>query len=422
MLKKTLGTFGAKLIGAILNFFVIILLSQFLGPEGKGEASLILTSVAIVLIFGNLIGGAPVVYLTPRKSIYQLLQVSYFWAVIVAVLAFVILSNITIGIDANWVKHIAILSLIEGFTAANLAVLIGKEKIAQNNLVSIIKSITLFGFLSYGFFIAKNSDLNTYLIALYISFSIGLILSLYFISKVIEFKTTESTITLFKAIFKNGLLNQSAYILQFLSFRISYYIISSKLGEAELGIYSNAVSIAESIWLISRSIALVQFSRIVNSDDQENNQQLTIKLFKFTFVLTIVALIPLNILPESFYGLLFGEEFSSVKMIILLVSPGILAFNLFLIFGHYFSGIEQFKPLTIVSTIGFFVTLIATLILVEIGGTNGVAIATSISLITGTAVLGYLFKKSTSTPWSQFLITKNDVVEIKSMVKRILPN
>ena len=59
MLKKTLGTFGAKLIGAILNFFIIILLSQFLGPEGKGEASLILTSIAMVLIVGNLIGGAP---------------------------------------------------------------------------------------------------------------------------------------------------------------------------------------------------------------------------------------------------------------------------------------------------------------------------------------------------------------------------
>ena len=169
MLKKTLGTFGAKLIGAILNFFIIILLSQFLGPEGKGEASLILTSIAMVLIFGNLVAGAPLVYLTPRKSITQLIQISYFWIVIIVILCYFLLFNFNLGIEPSWAKHIALLSLIEGITAINLAILIGKEKIKWNNLTSIIKSLCLFGFLVYGFWIAQNNELSTYINGLYLS-------------------------------------------------------------------------------------------------------------------------------------------------------------------------------------------------------------------------------------------------------------
>lgn len=419
MLKKTLGTFGAKLIGAILNFFIIILLSQSLGPEGKGEASLILTSIAMVLIVGNLVGGAPLVYLTPRKSIFQLIQIAYSWIVIIAILCYFLVFNFNLGIEPSWAKHIALLSLIEGLTAVNLAILIGKEKISWNNFTSILKSLFLFGFLIYGFQIAQINDLSTYLNGLYVSFSFGLLLSSYFAFQFIEFKTPDKLGELFKTLFKNGLLNQTSYILQFLSFRISYYIISTKLGDSELGIYSNAISIAESIWLISRSIALVQFSRIVNSDNLESNQKLTIQLFKFTFILTLFALIPLNLLPASFYELLFGEEFSSIKPIILFVSPGILAFNLFLIFGHYFSGIEKFKALTFVSLIGFIITLLTTLYLVELSGTKGVALATSISLIATTIFLGYKFKVSTHTPWRNFLIDQKDFKSIKLMIKQL---
>lgn len=417
MLKSTLGTFGSKLIGAILNFLVIILLSQFLGPAGKGEASLILTSIAIILIFGNLIGGAPVVYFTPRKSTKQLLSISYTWCIIIALVAYATMESINIGIDSRWNLPIALLSLIEGFTAINLAILIGKEKIGQNNAVGIIKSVSLFASLYYLFQFDESAAIGDYILALYFSFGLGLIVSLFFLLKVIDNKNPEPTAVIFKAILKNGILNQVAYILQFLSFRIGYYIINKELGEGELGIYSNAISIAESIWLISRSIALVQFSKIVNSEDQDSNQLLTIKLFKLTLLLSILALLVLNILPESFYTFVFGPKFSGIKAIIFWISPGILGFNLFLIFGHYFSGIDQFKTLTLAASVGFIISITATLILVKTGGAVGVAAATSLSLLISMLILWARFIKTTGHKLNLFLITKNDFLAFFELIK-----
>ena len=417
MLKSTLGTFGAKLLGAILNFLVIVLLSHYLGPEGKGEASLILTTVAIILIFGNLIGGAPIVYFTPRKSTRQLLQISYVWCVIIALVGYLSLTFFSIGIDQEWVLSIALLSLIEGFTAVNLAILIGKEKIGQNNGVGILKSISLFLVLIYFFKFSGSASLDNYLLALYVSFGLGFLVSSYFLVKVIDHKKPESIIHIFKAIFKNGILNQVAYILQFLSFRIGYYIINNELGEEELGIYSNAISIAESIWLISRSIAMVQFSKIVNSENNEANQTLTVKLFKLTFLISTLALFVLNGLPEKFYTFVFGADFMGIKSIIFWISPGILAFNLFLIFGHYFSGIGQFKTLTIAALIGFIITIIGTLLLVKTWGIPGVALATSLSLIVSMLVLLIEFIRTSKTKLHSFVIQKNDFLQFYELIK-----
>lgn len=417
MLKSTLGTFGAKLLGAILNFLVIVLLSHYLGPEGKGEASLIITTVAIILIFGNLIGGAPIVYFTPRKSTRQLLQISYVWCVIIALVGYLSLNFFSIGIDQEWELSIALLSLIEGFTAVNLAILIGKEKIGQNNGVGILKSISLFLVLIYFFKFSGSASLDNYLLALYVSFGLGFLVSSYFLVKVIDHKKPESIIHIFKAIFKNGILNQVAYILQFLSFRIGYYIINNELGEEELGIYSNAISIAESIWLISRSIAMVQFSKIVNSENNEANQTLTVKLFKLTFLISTLALFVLNGLPEKFYTFVFGADFMGIKSIIFWISPGILAFNLFLIFGHYFSGIGQFKTLTIAALIGFIITIIGTLLLVKTWGAPGVALATSLSLIVSMLVLLIEFIRTSKTKLHSFVIQKKDFLQFYELIK-----
>ncbi len=66
MLGKILNTFGTRLISAILNLLIAVVISRFLGPEGKGEQGLIIATIAYVLVFANLMGGGAIVYLTPR--------------------------------------------------------------------------------------------------------------------------------------------------------------------------------------------------------------------------------------------------------------------------------------------------------------------------------------------------------------------
>ena len=72
MLSKILNTFGAKTAGAVINLLIAIILSQFLGPEGKGQQGLIITTIAFILVFANLVGGGTLVYLVPRYKISEL--------------------------------------------------------------------------------------------------------------------------------------------------------------------------------------------------------------------------------------------------------------------------------------------------------------------------------------------------------------
>src|SRR4030043_472328 len=88
-----------------------------------------------------------------------------------------------------------------------------------------------------------------------------------------------------------GLYNQIAVFAQLLSFRLSYYILNSCFGKEEVGIYSNAVSIAESIWLIGRSIATVQHSRIVNSRDKKFSLALTSRLNRINLLISIGSIL-----------------------------------------------------------------------------------------------------------------------------------
>jgi len=101
-----------------------------------------------------------------------------------------------------------------------------------------------------------------------------------------------------------GIMNQVAHITQMLSFRLSYYVLDHYHGEAAVGVYSNGISLAESIWMISKSISLVQYARISNTRERSEAAKLTVRLIKFSVAASLIILIPLMLVPSSFYTFL----------------------------------------------------------------------------------------------------------------------
>ena len=76
MVKKIASTFIIKVIIAVLNLAIVIVLSRFIGAAGKGEASLIVTTIAMILIFCNMIGGSSLVYFVPRNNTFLLFLIN----------------------------------------------------------------------------------------------------------------------------------------------------------------------------------------------------------------------------------------------------------------------------------------------------------------------------------------------------------
>ncbi len=404
MFKKIFKTFGVKFSSAILNLMIAVVVSQFLGSQGKGEQGIIITTIAFILIFSNIVGGASLVYLTPRLPLKKLLLLSYLWTVLISgVFACILL--VFPFVESKYALHIALLAAINSFTAVNCSILLGKENIKASNNISFFQVLITVATLLLVFYTHFALNIYGYLYALYAAYIGSFILSLFFL---LPYRSDKGNcdITYPKAVamlFRFGFLNQLAHISQLLSFRVSYYFLDSYAGYQAVGIYSNAVSIIESVWMISSSIAIVQYSKIANTQDNKANQSLTAEFIRISLLVTFVVLIPVVLLPASFYSFVFGKDFFDINRIMWCLAPGILVFVNALIIGHYFSGSGKYHVNTLGSTLGLIITIILSFLLIPRFGYIGAAITASISYLATSVFVTWFFCKEAQLKFSTLL-------------------
>lgn len=424
MISKIVHTFGAKLFAAITNLIIAILISQILGPIGKGQQGLIIASIAYILVFSNLIGGAAIVYLIPRYSYSLILIPAYIWSIIIGGLSFVILKSTHLLSDP-FILAVCILSVVNALTGINSSILIGKEKIKSVNLISMVQPVFISLILLLSFIVLEDKSINAYLNALYISFGLSFVLSVFMInkhSKAFSFHPIKKYINIIRKLIRYGLLNQLAHIFQLLSFRMSYFWLNDLYSESEVGIYSNGVALIESIWLISRSICMVQYARIANSDDNVYSQQLSLNLTKGGVVLSFLIILPLIFLPPSVYEFIFGSDFGKVAEVIRSLAPGVLFFNIALILGHYFSGIGKYHVSAIASFIGMIAALFLFSIFIPTYGIIGAAWASSISYTITAIVIIIFFYRDSGFGLKSLNINRNELhsllIELKKQLSK----
>jgi O-antigen/teichoic acid export membrane protein len=397
LIGKILNTFGARSLSAVINFMIAVVVSQYLGPEGKGEQGIIITTIAFVLVFANLVGGATLVYLIPRHRFSLLLIPSYLWSLGTSIVAFAFLRAFSL-VDPAFILHISLLSLLNSFTNIHTTLLIGKEKIRSANMVSLVQPLIVIIVLVVSFQWLDMRSVSAYIHALYFAFGGSMLLSVLYISRTfgrMELHAMKDYLRVVREMLRLGLMNQLAHITQMMSFRLSYYFLEIYHGDASVGIYSNGIQVMESIWLISKSISLVQYARIANSADKRYAQELSIRLLKASLAFSLLCIVPLLVLPESFYLFIFGEGFTGVKEVIWILSPGVLVYNFSIILGHYFSGTGKYHVNTIASAIGLAVSLILYITIIPVFAVDGAGIAASSSyLVTSLVVLVFFLHES----------------------------
>ncbi|MCW3104099.1 MAG: hypothetical protein JWO09_2539 [Bacteroidetes bacterium] len=416
MFKKIAFTFGIKVIIAVLNLAIVILLSRNIGAAGKGEASLIVTSIAMILLFCNIVGGSSLVYFVPRHNIRQLFLLSNAWSLLVCVASYFIFLAFPL-VPAAAVVPVILLSLISSFLATNLTILLGMEKITTHNLVSLLQAaanIVILWLMIKGL---DQYNIGSYILSLYGAMGVCLIVSSILVYPLIAQDKKEKEKGLSAKLFQYGAYSQAGHIMKFMSFRCTYYMLSAYSGEVLLGIFSNGVSLVESVLLVSNSIATVLYPKVSNSKDPVYSQTLTLQLTKFSIVLCVAALVPMVLLPSSFYVWLFGPEFAGVQQVIVLLAPGILFYNIALVIGHYFSGTGKFRVNTWANLTGLITTIVLALAWYPKFGIWEVGIISSISYITTALLVIVYFVKEAGISSRQLLPRLSDLQWLRSEVK-----
>jgi O-antigen/teichoic acid export membrane protein len=420
MKKKILNTFITRLSAAVINFIIVILLSQQLGAHGKGEASLILASIAFIIIFCDFAGGASLVYLAPRYNNFQLLTGSYLWSVFVCL---VVAAGFSIYpyFSSDYLIHIVLITFIQSLMNIHQKFIMAEEKVNLFNFINFIQVLLNFSSLLFVFFGLEEKTVDAYIYSLYFSYSVGLLATFAGLPYHKFRPVFKGFADIIFQTFRYGIANQLAHITQFLSFRISYYLIEYFLDKKYVGIYSNGASIAESIWLISSSISMVQYTRIANSDNTAYNHNLTVRLVKVSFLFTSAAIFVLVLLPSEFYQIIFGGEFGEMATVIRYLSPGIIFFTFALVLGHYFSGTGRYYINAIASAIGLAVTLTTGVFLIPDLGLTGAALTASLSYFMTSMFVIRKFLGEEQNNFQIFIPEKADYFYILNEIRNLLP-
>lgn len=299
-------------------------------------------------------------------------------------------------------------------------ILVGQERINAFNLINLLQVFSLFTVLLILLLMLNRREVFSYVLSLYVSYILAFAGSLIKIMPQAKWGNLKGLSAILKELFRYGTVMQLGNIFQFFNYRLSYYFIEFFLGRAALGVYSVGVQLSESIWLISRSIHMVQYTRIANEKDIPYATRLTISLAKISFLISLLCLVLLFVLLFAFFSVVFSPAFNDVKVVMLTLSLGILIFSVSIIISPFFSGIGKPHHNTISAAIGLVFTLLCGLVLIPLMGIKGAGIAATISYTMAALYQVIVFIHLSKVKWNDLRISKQEIIVLTSEIKNLL--
>ncbi|MFP4289330.1 MAG: polysaccharide biosynthesis C-terminal domain-containing protein [Bacteroidales bacterium] len=391
--KNTLFTITTRFAILLCNFALVVLSTRLFGSEGRGVISLIIANISIIIIFNNTVSGSTVIYHSSKIPNGQLLLFA-----LAGIVGFSVLGSIFFGFlhGFEWMNHLLVISIFMALNSFLAFYWLGKEKIIHYNLITLSGPALTILLLMIGYFLFSPLNTEYYFYAYYIAYFLVFVFGFAVFLKQNRINQMIWDRSHFKKLIFYGFENEFNYLIQFLNYRLSYYFISAILGLSSLGLFSVSIAVMEAIWVISKSLSVLHFSKVVNTRNTKDNISATRYQARISLFLSTLLVIILLIVPSSFFGYVFGAEFTEAKKYAVLLSPGILFIAFSNLYGHYFTGIGKLKILRQKSFIGLIATIILLPLLVPDFGIIGACISINVSYIFSSLYLYFKFEREAS--------------------------
>lgn len=405
-------TFVSRFLILILSFGLVIYSTNMWGSEGKGTISIVIANAAAVSFFSSIFSGSSTSYFASRFRIEKVLLYAYLWSLFIGLLVPFLFSFTSV--QSGYLVYLIGISVFSSLLSTNISLFVGTQNIKKFNLYTVLQQLVHIVFIGVLVYVFNRKDVSVYFLA-----QIGC-MALLFMTSFIQIikKCTISEISFCKEVARNmfeyGWKTQLSAFVQFLNYRLSFYFLEYFEGIASVGIFSIGVTFSEAIWTITRSIAVVLYSDVVNSKSREESVEKTKSSIKLTVILMTGFVLGILIIPSEVYVLIFGKEFKDTKEIMLLLSPGIFAIAVSDMVGHYFSGIRELKILNVKSIVGLAVTVAFSFIAIPRWGILGACLATTSSYLVSAFLLFRKFYRTTSFRLKDYMISKEDVQLLKA--------
>lgn len=387
--RNTLVTTTTKFAILLANFLIVVVTAHLWGSSGRGEIALVIANISIINILSNIFCGSTVTFHASRED-RDLLFLSAFIGSLVFSLCGSLVFSLYIGF--GYFKDLFIISFLSSLSATFSMYWLGVRKIRLYNILTLLNPVLVLIYLLAFYFIFNFTSINACFYAYYSGLGTLLVIGILSFRGEAPFRFPAISLKKISTIVRYGFPNEASYFIQFLNYRLSYFFIAKWLGLSQLGIFSIAVSCAEAVWIISKSMSTLHYSNVVNTSDQKISIKETTSYAAQSFWVSLLFMGLLVIMPKTVFEYAFGPAFGSVKTYLIYLMPGILAIAVSNLYGHYFAGVGNLKILIKKSAIGLIATFILLLLLTKKYYLNGVCFSLNVSYLLSSLYLFFEFR------------------------------
>ncbi len=375
------------------------MISRSLGPALKGETTLIVTTIFIIMFCANLVGGYALVNIIHNEKADAVLLPSYLWSVLIAFFSFIAITLVPSGIQ-HYALHISLLALISSITGAHQVILMSRNKYNEHNFLVVVPVVLNFIFLAFAFYLLGKKSIETFFAAMYFAFSLNLMLSAFFIRHLPDVKQYNFSFSNFRTVLNSGLRFQSVELLQLLHLRLYFFLLISftENGFYNLGVYSVGIAILEAIWIVGRGVATMNYAATVKFPSVD----FTLKYLRITLLISAIGLLAVFAIPVEWYAYIFGGGFTYVKYSVKYLFPGIGLYCFVLVLGSYLMGIEKYKVMMAIHIIGILVSSGLCVLWIPKYEMSGAGLAATVSFAVTALICVIVFVRETKIGIAEF--------------------
>lgn len=416
-----------------LSLIVMVLLTRLMGVEGYGILSLLVANASIFSLVSCLGSESGITYHSAsaamqRGKIFTII----FYIILFQLVLLGLVELIHFSIyDHYWLLqgrqikfllwgllYLFSLSVIDKYTAFlnshHLYTLANKIILLGNLITLVLFAILFFGYAKQDtFFYLQVFILTTFIQAalLFVQFHVRTKLPV----RLLPVLTKE-----WKLFFSYSFIVFITNVIQFLAYRVDYWLLVYYRDHEALGLYALAMRLCQMFWVIPILFAGIIFPRVADRNIQFDSDGF-LKLTRITVAFIFICMIPAALLAGWLIPWFFGAAFSESIMVFLYLLPGFLLFSYNILLAAWFAGKNKLHINLIGSAICFVLVFIFDIWLIPVYGIEGAAIASCVAYAAaGLYSICQFTQMEKESFISFFILQKGDWQALKPFFKKPL--
>lgn len=389
---------SSNVVAVLSGLAANIMLTRQLGPAGFGLFSAIMVVPFMIISLVQLgIKASAIYHIGKEKENAQSFVTGIIAIFIMASLAGMLITGTTIFLQGRE-EHtffivMVVLFLIPAYLLALFSggIFLGQEQIKRANIIRWLP-VVFYMLLVLLLVVFLKMNVLGALLSLLLAYTAISIWAIIILQKEYSIKPSFN-LQILKRLVGKGIVYAIAFFIIQLNYRIDILILEDLTSSAEVGYYSLGVSIGEVLWQLPLAVGIVLMSRTANTKDQNLMNEVTGRLLRLSFLVTIVASVLIFLLAPYVVPLVWGKEYVPSVNLLQYILPGIIFFSVYRIISSRLSGMG--KP-----EIGIYVFIPALVLNIVLNywwipryGPMGAVMATNTSYILGSVAFLIVYSR-----------------------------